>query len=237
MFWSYSSPPPVSSISYVPPDIPNSHILHTTWCTQLHSLPMYYPMYPTSIKFFLLAPPHKMTIKTKSKAIGQKLPKQKQKAQQTKPNETWNHGVCTESWAWGPPWCVINILSNTPLGGTDLSFLSRYQFRIASWLWVDLGVYFPSQCGDCVWFEFVQGFLCVLSVSVSSYMTQPSYRKSKLLPPKRVEWCSHPGVETVGSWEREVLQVGWVTKGWRWCRRKGWKGNSGFTPRGQVPWR
>lgn len=66
-------------ISYVPPDIPNFiAFLCIALCTQLQ------------IEFFLSAPPHKMTIKTKSKAIGQKLPKQKHK--HNKQNQM-KHGI------------------------------------------------------------------------------------------------------------------------------------------------
>lgn len=274
-------------ISYVPPYI-------SSFC----SLSIYHPMYPTSDWVLSLSPSPQDENQNKIKIIGQNFYQNKS---QTKQNETWNHGVCTDSWAWGP-WCVINIPSDTLLVDTNFSFPSMYQFRIASWLWVELDVYYPFSvrglcliwicpglpcvCCQSLWvhdtavtsgrhcFLGVNHHIGLLHISLPPLLqsSEPWGQEFDKRIPFRTECCnlsSHflhtaqlwgsvdsqlsreqapPSYEgcvmlsshcgdcgLLGAWEREVLQVGWVTKGWRWYRRKGWRGHSGFTPRGQVP--
>lgn len=158
-------------ISYVAPYVPNSHILCTTLYTQL-PWPSYLSPYVPNFRLSSFSQP--LPTRRKSKQNQKQQDKNylnKSKNTPNNTNETWNHGICTDSCAWGPLWCGINIPRDAPLGDIDLSFLSRYQFWIASWLWVELGVYLPSQCGDGVWFEFAQGFL-VCAVTLCEFMTQ-----------------------------------------------------------------
>lgn len=67
---------------------------------------------------------------------------------QDKTNTHVKHGVCFVlvhcSWAWGPPWSMVDILSDTPLEKADFPFPSRYQLPIASWL--GMGFCLVSTC-------------------------------------------------------------------------------------------
>lgn len=101
---------------------------------------------------------------------------------------------------------VVNVSGPTLLEKSDSPFPSGYQWPIAPWLGVGLGVYLPSPCWDLFWLVnavTVAEFMCVAvplclldTLSVYPSTTSGSYR----LPPLSSVVIIEPWEE--GMWER-----------------------------------
>lgn len=88
------------------------------------------------------------------------MPKQNKKS--TKKTYGVRFGFSNLFWALKLPWSVVDIPSNTLLGGkTDFfSFTSRYQLTIASWLGMRLCIHVPLS----VW-EFCLPWICLVGMA------------------------------------------------------------------------
>lgn len=125
----------------------NFQILPTSLPTQTHTLS------PRKIT-------HKIKIKTNKKTVRWKNAKTKQKVH--KKTYGVHFGFSNSFWALKLPWSVVDIPSNTLLGGkTDFSpFTSRYQLAIASWLGMRLCIHVPFS----VW-EFCLAWICLVGMA------------------------------------------------------------------------
>ena len=71
--------------------------------------------------------------------------------------------LANHSWAWGLPYHVVGILSETPLEKTGIFFLCQ-SVLIADNFWLGVGphVYSLYQCWNPIWLEPVQVFFYII---------------------------------------------------------------------------